>query len=870
MSIAAHREALRASLTAYFQTLSAGVTDAALFNMALGRTGNYPVDIFNCPEFDDDGLVENSLAAHIHHILSFPATCPALSTVTNLAFQAPATAQDAEHFSQLFHLCPALESLALLHVSLEIAPFVPAGPAPASLRHVMLGSGDPDLDLTMYCATWRLDGLRDIIIYQSTDVGEHLVHLISGALMLDVRREVDGSTTSLTALGPGLRRREIEYWEEEDDQNVLAGLMIAAQSTLAGVCAMSVPATSLEPFLAVFAALPALQHLKVYIQEDDGDADAHVFQWNQLDPLARLPEHCPGLHSLILNVICTMPQCPPAAQDARDLLAQLQGMAHVALPSIFVSGFSAVAPCDVQLPRFEGFSVMFSDAAGTCYHGTKEDHVAQGHATSPNIREPSEPAYLSPCKLQPAEQMANASLKIIFELAESCGAHFNRLRGIPNEILAICFAFLPLRDRILVSHVSRHWRAVSLAHPAIWAKLDFFERFKNVPAVLDLALSRSGRHPVHIYDCPGPDIRGVVARALAAHMSHIQTIWCSYGRSSVPLTLPAPMLRTLRGNLDHELVIISPSFLGGHPGQLRTLALCAVLLPPVCPALSTITDLSLTGPSDVDQAAGFSRLFLLCPVLESLKLEQLQHSLAHYLPRTPSPQSLRKISLETIDADYDLMQHYLDWRSPNLVNVEIDQEISSPQNLQPLVNGAVELTVGREYAFDRTFISACGPDWIRSINFSNDGDPAAHSAAMVLAVQSNLIDVVCMELPATSLAAFVPVLAGLPQLRELTLYARADFDIPGGPAHDIGWEALELLPQLPARIELVIVDVVCGHPDCPLSARDVQDLCSALRRVSHARLPHILVKGFTAETLSTVEIPDFDGFGIDFDVAVEA
>ncbi|EJD39753.1 hypothetical protein AURDEDRAFT_171202 [Auricularia subglabra TFB-10046 SS5] len=328
------------------------------------------------------------------------------------------------------------------------------------------------------------------------------------------------------------------------------------------------------------------------------------------------------------------------------------------------------------------------------------------------------------------------------------------------------------------------------------------------------------------------------------------------------------MLRTLRADPHYEPSVIPSNFLGGLTGGLRTLTLATVTLPPFCPALSTVTDLSVSGPLDMEQAVTFTRLFQLFPALESLTLDQLRQELSHHLPRAPAPVSLRKITLETFEGDYDLMEHYLEWRSRTLVDVEIEQIAPSPHSLRPLVDGALELMVGREYAFDRTFFRARGPGWTRGINFCSSGDAAAQSAAMILAVHSALLQVFRIELPSASLCAFLPVVAGLPRLRELTLHTRAGRHVPGSPAHYIGWEGLDLLPELPESIELVIVDIVGGAHACPLSAQDVRDLCSVLARLKHASLPRILVKGFTAEALNAVERSALDGCSVEFEIAV--
>ncbi|EJD40061.1 hypothetical protein AURDEDRAFT_170832 [Auricularia subglabra TFB-10046 SS5] len=470
-----------------------------------------------------------------------------------------------------------------------------------------------------------------------------------------------------------------------------------------------------------------------------------------------------------------------------------------------------------------------------------------------------------------ADQLAQASVLFLSDLVQEWVRAHDLLCRLPNELVALCFTHLPLRDRIAVSHVSRHWRAVSLSTPAIWAHINLSEGFRNVPAILSLALSRTGRRPVDIYFCPPPDILDIVSGALADHMCHIRTLLCSFDGNPVPLSLPAPLLRTLMGIRTH--VVIPSDFLGGAPANLRTLSLGSVTLPPVCPALSTVTSLTLMSPPTDEEAAPFSRLFLLCPALESLSLNLLQHRFSHHLPGAPAPRTLRKIRLDTIDKLYDLTRHYLDWRSETLLNVEIEQRVPSPQSLPTLFSGAVALTIGHAYSLDRTYFIARHPKWRRMIHFDMDDDNATASAEMVMAAKSSLLRVGRMEVPLPYLDVFVPVLAALPKLKKLTVLTETDTDIHvGASPHVFDWAALEPIvrvSQLCAKLEVIVVEVACWAEHCPPREQDARDLLAALAGMYPSPLPRVRVKGFSEDALREVEIPHFEGFEVEFEMPAE-
>ncbi|EJD47457.1 hypothetical protein AURDEDRAFT_163327 [Auricularia subglabra TFB-10046 SS5] len=470
-------------------------------------------------------------------------------------------------------------------------------------------------------------------------------------------------------------------------------------------------------------------------------------------------------------------------------------------------------------------------------------------------------------QLQPVlSELSRASRSILTEIVEEWHLKNDRLRRLPNEVIALCFAWLPFRDRVTVSHVSRGWRSIALMHPAVWADLDLGKRYNDKIALLEMALDRAGNHPVVIRNCPEPTRPASVGNILAAHMSHIQHLELPPRVFLAAINKAAPQLRFLQVQTGCH---IRNDFLGGRVGQLKTLQLRNVILPETCPALSTVTDLTLHGPSSVDQATSFKRLFRLLPALQALSLMELEPAFVRCMPDGPAPGSLRRIALETLQQNYDVSEHYTNWHSERLSYVDIHQYTGPSEHLRRIVAGAIELVIGREYLFGWTSVVAFDAlGRRRGVNFQSDSDDTHLVAARLISFRSTLESVHSMEVAATSFAGLLALIAALPMLARLTITIKTeDFLLH---SHDFRWSTLSSLAQVAERrpdLQAIIINVICDKRSlrCPPSADDARDLLAQLETVAQAKLPNILVKGFSYDDLLGVQVPQFAGFEVHFE-----
>ncbi|EJD38021.1 hypothetical protein AURDEDRAFT_172901 [Auricularia subglabra TFB-10046 SS5] len=458
------------------------------------------------------------------------------------------------------------------------------------------------------------------------------------------------------------------------------------------------------------------------------------------------------------------------------------------------------------------------------------------------------------------EELTRVSRSILSGLVDEWHLSNDCLRRLPNELIAHCFAYLPLRDRITASHVSRGWRSIALTHPVVWADLDFRELFRDKEALLEMALDRAAQHPVVIRNCPEPTRPASVVRVLTAHMSHIQHLELPRRVSPAALVHPAPHLRYLRIQTNCR---IRPEFLGGHAGRLRTLQLRSVILPEICPALSTVTDLTLHPPYDPDHDNTYRPLFRLFPVLQSLSLQELQFQDRGLIPDGPAPASLGRLSLETSQSQFDLCEYYARWESvaPNISHVVIEQYSPPEGHLRHIVSGAVELVIRREFfhAHWRMDIVAVGPGGHRrrEVTFWSTGDDSALVAQTLIDLRSALEDVTSLDVSATSFAAFLPVLAVLPKLAHLTVTLVLDDSDSEPDKHALWRNTLSSVARVP-WLRSIAISVASGEGRCPPSADDARILLSQLESIAHGELPTLVVKGFSRDSTTGIHIPHFE------------
>ncbi|EJD39773.1 hypothetical protein AURDEDRAFT_171223 [Auricularia subglabra TFB-10046 SS5] len=461
------------------------------------------------------------------------------------------------------------------------------------------------------------------------------------------------------------------------------------------------------------------------------------------------------------------------------------------------------------------------------------------------------------------DRLTRASRSILCELVNDWHQDHSHLRWIPDEVVSRCFALLPFRDRLTASRVSRGWRAIALAHPAIWSDLDLRGGFANKTALLAMALDCARHHPVDLRSCSWPVGRGDVDDILATHMHHIRSLDIPGSSCRTALCSRAPLLQHLRVIQGH--LRMGKDFLGGQVGRLKTLDLCYVSFPPACPALSTVTTLCLYGPFNAESAPTFRHLFRLFPTLQSLSLCHLHLRDSQFLPDGPAPNSLRRLVLESEHTGFDVSERYARWHSLNLSGVEIRQFTGPPQHIAQLVSGATELTIRHEYSvWEWNSIIAVGPESLRrALDFHDVAYDARRFAETVLRVCTALSDVRTVDISATALSDFVPVLGALPKLAHLAVNVKPEAN--EADVREVRWDNLSSLARLPPlcpELQSIVIDVVC----CTPSALDARALILQLEAIQPATLSEITVKGFSSDTVLGMEILQLENFRVAFEV----
>ncbi|KZV98277.1 hypothetical protein EXIGLDRAFT_728307 [Exidia glandulosa HHB12029] len=142
--------------------------------------------------------------------------------------------------------------------------------------------------------------------------------------------------------------------------------------------------------------------------------------------------------------------------------------------------------------------------------------------------------------------------------------------AVPAELMSLVFAFLPPADRVFASHVSQHWRAISLATPSLWSDIETCWHTDHVQTFL----RRSASAPLHI-TAHGDNCYDNFVGPVLTHMGRFRTLSLASNHLLMATVCAQgnvwSMLRDLRINPSG---IHSPS-----PGSLqRLLSLCPLLI----------------------------------------------------------------------------------------------------------------------------------------------------------------------------------------------------------------------------------------------------------------------------------------------------
>ncbi|EJD39780.1 hypothetical protein AURDEDRAFT_128112 [Auricularia subglabra TFB-10046 SS5] len=454
---------------------------------------------------------------------------------------------------------------------------------------------------------------------------------------------------------------------------------------------------------------------------------------------------------------------------------------------------------------------------------------------------------------------------VLRDLVLQWSADNNTLRSLPDELLAQCFTFLPFNGRIVASHVSRHWRAIALSTPAVWADLDVRDSPKGTRHKLfRMALSRTGNHPVDLTGSVRTerDLEGTVRQCLEEHLHHVRHIYWNLPVDSLPLTSRAPLLETIH-RIRYQLAIPT-DFLGGSPQRLHTIYISRVLLPETCPALSTVTKLRLHGPTTLEEARTFGGLFGLFPSLQSLCMGSLLKRYSDFLPITSPPASLRMLELSTLDKQYDLIPRYVNWRTDALLVVKLEQRTADPSNIAHLIASSPVLDIEAYHAVGTARIVAHGPgtNRTRSVTFIDEDDNTVPDVAkLLLASRADLRDVRRLQLPISILASFVPVFPSLSGLQHLDIGFQFS-------SQQFSWGRREIpatqTPPLDALNDLIRVKELCPGleqidlqvvwEDVPSSLRGARELVDRLTILGQTGQSGVYIKGIPEDVIRNVDV----------------
>lgn len=447
----------------------------------------------------------------------------------------------------------------------------------------------------------------------------------------------------------------------------------------------------------------------------------------------------------------------------------------------------------------------------------------------------------------------------------------NAAAHLPAKLLAACFAHLPVYFCIRGSHVCRSWRTAAVAEPSLWTHISPWSRSSSGPELLEMALSRVGALPIDVLvdtDVP-TDLEN--AYNTVAQFSHRLRYLAWYSECpSRSWDFPAP---NLEGFCCAHTLTITPDFLGGQRGRLRCLYLQCVYLPPSCPALCNVTELSVRlAAYDRDAAPStLENLFDLLPCLKWLNVMGITSGTATMLPAGPAPTSLTELELDCDSPGYDLMPHYLSWDTGNIRHVSLSQQAGTDIDLAPLASGTTRLAV--RYAPKERFTSLMfeHPDGVsHSITLSELR--IADAAALLIATLPSLAAVHTVIVSHLALHHLTDVLTSLPSVEHLVVHivpknATAAAHIGRYPS-PFDWRPLSSLSDVAGSIpalRYITLQVWCGLAirRSYLKAEHARGLLEQLRALIRGRLPPIEIQGFPAEAVASV---DLTGLNVRFDV----
>lgn len=291
---------------------------------------------------------------HINTV-SFPSTCPAVTSVTDLQIDLPAF-QGPGGLPELFSLFPHLRALALFGVEAEHVPILRGLSPPSTVSALHLQSVDRNVDLLHLYDAWSDSGhLTDVTVtlYWAPDpeTGLRLTSFLLDARELVVERCTTNSMR-VVVLDSRARKRTLDLRFVRTD--VLVGGFEGAHTAgcLAHLRSLTVSVTLWRALcLRSPTDLPSLKHVTLaldqkqerWIDKADVEVASYLWPWKEIEQLSDFV-YSLGLDALTLEMRSWSSSTPPTLQDVEKLV-------HEHLPVLVQPGGARIRvrgmPCEV-------------------------------------------------------------------------------------------------------------------------------------------------------------------------------------------------------------------------------------------------------------------------------------------------------------------------------------------------------------------------------------------------------------------------------------------------------------------------------------------------------------------------------------------
>ncbi|GJE89004.1 hypothetical protein PsYK624_050930 [Phanerochaete sordida] len=270
------------------------------------------------------------------------------------------------------------------------------------------------------------------------------------------------------------------------------------------------------------------------------------------------------------------------------------------------------------------------------------------------------------------DRLPDDVLALVFEHHDQDALYFRKYNGRRDQ--------WPIHPTITVSSVCARWRAVALAHPVLWSRIDLHASQAHV----GLLVERAKCHPMRLILCDDDngtswskeftDTR-VMAEVLKAHLSRVWSLDINLRSApgyliDILINTQAPLLE----ELSLARLSLCGTIFGGVALQVRKLSLRDVKITWTSGLFANLSSLSVSGKGILfEPETDICNLLRLSPHLESLCLKNCQHwesaLMLHEHPCTPRTELARLHTL-TLALPIKIIHHVLSsFGTPSLHSV---------------------------------------------------------------------------------------------------------------------------------------------------------------------------------------------------------